>query len=250
MTESLADRILELRPGRDRLDDVTVPADVGAGLAISVEVMRRRLAAGDAVAGWKVGFSAGESRALFPDGFRPFGVTYADRLLHSGDSIDLGGFVDCRIENEIALVLAAPLRGGDVTVDRAREAVGSVAAAFEICEVRAPLVLPLLAADNVMNWGIVVGESRPVADFDAATTTATMWEDDHHRARGAAEGYLDDPFESLCRLCAALDPYGVGLEAGHVVVTGAFAACEVRRPATWRAELSGIGAVEVQFTLI
>lgn len=248
MTDSLADRIGALRPGLDRLDDVQPPSDVESGLAVSIEVMRRQLDAGKKTVGWKVGFSAGESRAVFPDGFRPFGVTFADRLHRSGESIDLSAFVDCRIENEIALILDAPLRGSNVTVDRAREAVGDVAAAFEICDLRAPLLLPLLAADNLTNWGIVVGDMRPTRGFDAEQIMTTMLEDGVERARGVAKGYLDDPFESLCRLCAGLDRYGVGLEPGHVVVTGAFAACEVQRAGTWRAEFSGIGAVEIRFT--
>jgi 2-keto-4-pentenoate hydratase len=105
--------------------------------------------------------------------------------------------------------------------------------------------MPLLAADNMTNWGIVVGDTRAAEGFDARPTVATIAEDGEERGRGTAEGYLDDPFESLCRLCAALDRHGLGLEAGHVVVTGAFAACEAREPATWRAEFSGIGAVEV-----
>jgi 2-keto-4-pentenoate hydratase len=243
--QPLTDRILQLRPGLDRLDDVEPSPDVDAGLAVSAEVIRHRLASGSTIAGWKVGFSAGASRAMFPDGFRPFGVTWSDRLYRSGASIDLGQFVDCRIENEIALVLDAPLSGPDVTIDGARAAVGAVAAAFEICEVRAPLNVPLLAADNMTNWGIVVGDTRPASGFDAMPTMATIWENGEERGRGAADGYLDDPFESLYRLCAALDRHGFGLEPGHVVVTGAFAACEARQPATWRAEFSGIGAVEV-----
>ncbi|MGE3619434.1 MAG: 2-keto-4-pentenoate hydratase [Acidimicrobiia bacterium] len=244
----LADRVFALqRGGEVSLTEDDAPADVPAGLAVSAGVLARWQAAGSTVGGWKVGFSAGAGRDLFADGFRPFGFVPAERVLRSGDEIELAGLVDCRLENEIALVLGSPLSGPDVTAEQARAAVRGVAAAFEVCDVRVPLSLPLMAADNMGNWGIVVGEERSPEGVDLGAVSATIAQDGQERGRGSAEGYLDDPYLSLARICATLDRYGLGLEAGQAVVTGAFAALEVTAPGTWRAEVEGVGSVEVRF---
>jgi 2-keto-4-pentenoate hydratase len=59
---------------------------------------------------------------------------------------------------------------------------------------------------------------------------------------------MDDPYLSLSRLCRLLHKYGLGLEPGQPVITGAFCHHAVRQPGTYRAVFSGIDTVSVQFT--
>ncbi|HEX4832594.1 MAG TPA: hypothetical protein VH478_16035 [Trebonia sp.] len=59
---------------------------------------------------------------------------------------------------------------------------------------------------------------------------------------------LDDPYVSLARICAQLAPFGLGLEPGQRVITGAIVKFPpVDGPSSWTASFGGRTAVTVVF---
>jgi 2-keto-4-pentenoate hydratase len=217
-------------------------------LRAQLDVLRRLQSDGEALGGWKVGLTSGRMRDVMGKDFRPFGYVLKSRLFPSGAACPLAPIFRCRMEPELCLVLGKPLRGR-VSVAEARDAVRGVAAAFEINELRVPptWTRPLLVADGLSQWGVVVGPEAPVRD-SLVDTTVRFYQDDDLLNEVTPGETMDDPYLSLARLAAQLDEYGLGLEAGQPVITGSFCSTAVERPARYRATFSDVGEVVVSFT--
>jgi 2-keto-4-pentenoate hydratase len=154
----------------------------------------------------------------------------------------------CRIEPELCVIMKSPLKGSNVTVAEARRAVGAIAPAFEINDIRTRTEWgrPLLLADGLAQWGIVVGPHVPVRD-GLENTTVKFFADDKLLASETPGDQMDDPFLSLARMCSVLDRFGLGLEPGQPVITGAFCRSPVSGSGTFRAEFGEIGDVSITF---
>jgi 2-keto-4-pentenoate hydratase len=218
------------------------------GLDLQLAVLDRLLASGERLGGWKVGHTAGPRRGLMGRDFRPFGYILDGRIAPSGVTLGHGEITSCFVEPELCLVLGAPLRGEDVDPATAKAAVRAVAPAFELNETRLPPGAdhPMMLADGLSNWGIVVGPEAPVRS-NLTDTTVELWHDGELVTTKTPGDSMDDPFLSLSRLCALLHQYGRGLEPGQRVITGSFCNETVKGPGNWRAVFSGIGEVAVRF---
>ncbi len=209
-------------------------------------------AAGETVAGWKLGLTLSASRDAFGVGFRPFGYVLASRVLRSGSTLWWDDTVtEGSIENELCFELAETI-SETVTADSVRETLKGYAPAFEINQVRvAPDANPAeRVADNLSNWGLVVGETQPLpADWSQAVQ-ATLKVSLLHNADGVesvrAEDHIDDHFVSLARLSNRLLRFGRKLEKGQKVITGAF--CRAREPqrGLWSGDFGELGRVHVR----
>jgi 2-keto-4-pentenoate hydratase len=170
--------------------------------------------------------------------------------LPSGARIRHGGIFDCRIEPELCVVLAHPLRGDAVTEEEAHAAIGAIAPAFEINEVRVGMTADptLFLADGLANWGIVVGPERPPpATREGFATRVTLRREGAIIAESPPDLAMDGPCLALARMCHELARFGRGLEAGQRVITGAYAQDRVTGPTRYRADFADIGTVEIAF---
>jgi 2-keto-4-pentenoate hydratase len=108
---------------------------------------------------------------------------------------------------------------------------------------------PLLVADNLAQWGIVVGETcSPVpADFDSDTVRARIDCEGETRSEDLGADVIDDHFLSLAALANELAPFGRRVEVGQRVITGSFSNHRVPSASHWRAQFSGVGSVAISF---
>lgn len=219
--------------------------DLRGGLEIQLQVLERWRARGERLAGWKVGLTSGRSRDAFGPGFRPFGYILASRVFESGARIDRSRLGNVGIEPELCFRIGAPLRG-EVTPERARDAVASVAAGFEINQrrPRGDADPAVRLADDLAQWGIVAGDEREVGS--CVGLDVEVWRDGERVAAVGPDYEIDDHFLSIARLTAQLHGFGLGLEPGQRVITGAFSRHALDAPSRWRARFSGIGAVEIE----
>jgi 2-keto-4-pentenoate hydratase len=240
---------------RGRLDVDPTTFDIGndaeAGLHAQLDVLARWEADGEQVAGWKVGLTSGRARDAMGQGYRPFGYVLASRTFRSGATIPLCSIGTCRVEPELCLTMGSELDLESVDLDAARAAVASVAPSFEINELRvrpgsAPLAV--LLADNLAQWGIVVGDEVDPPTGRLVDTTVEVACDTAHEATVCPGDTMDDPFLSVARLAVQLHRFGRSLRPGDRVITGAFADHSVERPGVWTAAFSGVGSVRVTFT--
>jgi 2-keto-4-pentenoate hydratase len=229
--------------------------DYQKALELQLAVADRFIAAGDEIGGWKIGLTSASSRDLMGDGVRPFGYVLGSRILRSDAEIPLKKVFRCAIEPELCLIMGSALHG-KVDSREAKSAVRSVAAAFEINELRVgghEADRTALVADGLVNWGIVVGSEIPVEEFDDGISgvSVELTRDGAivARAKAGDDLEIDDPFLSLSRLSTLLDEHGCGLEAGQPVITGKFAGpLPVAGSGSWKATFSRIGEVSVRFS--
>jgi 2-keto-4-pentenoate hydratase len=224
--------------------------DVGDGLRWQVDTLQESLAVGIKLAGWKVGLTSRGGRDSMGPGVRPFGYILEDAVIASGAQLAARDLAGCRLEPELCLVIGTPLAGKAVTPVDAQAAVRAAAPAFEI--ITSPLPgspSPAAKAAARMNqWGIVSGADAPVPADIAAAGVRLRHDGTVLGAAAMSLDIIDDPFLSLARLCAALAPFGLGLEAGQRVITGSLLAAAPAAPGLWEADFGELGTVALTVT--
>lgn len=209
----------------------------------------------DAPAGWKVGLTSGAARDSMGEGFRPFGHIRADRVFDSGARIPLAGLRTPGIENELCFRLGRVLEG-QVSRRQVLDAVASVAPAFELIERRLPADAGPVEhlADNLAQWGIVVGEERQL-DWERSPFSGlavALRRDGETVQRVAAAGHIDDHFSSIAALAAQLARCDQCLQAGARIITGSFTKQAVTGPCRYEGDfdagaVQGLGQVVMEY---
>ncbi len=230
----------------DDIQGTTVPAELDDGLRRQLARLGER-----SIAGWKVGLTSGKSRDAMGQGFRPFGYILRERVHRSGAVLSLGGFGRVGVENEMCFRIGATLRG-EVERSDVLAAVDAVMPAFEINEPRlgADASQADRLADNLSQWGIVVGEAQRLdwRNFDFSALEVALARDGVVVETVAAQGHIDDHFESIAALARQLHRFDRALEAGSLVITGAFARQAVTAAARWEGDFGPVvGKVRVEF---
>ncbi|TWB87828.1 2-keto-4-pentenoate hydratase [Bradyrhizobium macuxiense] len=241
-------KLVDARLRGSRLDLPDLDGSLHDAQKLQFDVLDQLLASGAHVSGWKIGLTSGAAYDLMGPGVRPVGYILAERSLSSDSNLRRPPGLPLQIEPEICLEIASPLRGKHLSIEHCRSAVKAVRASFEINQSRVPMPgrNNLFVADDLSNWGLVVGNGKVPVPFRSAPK-AELFVDDRLERTSPPDLVMDDPYLSLSRLCAALDDYDRGVEAGQYVITGAFFRIAIDRSATYRAAIDGIG--EVSFTL-
>lgn len=221
------------------------------GYAVQTELVRLILAEGDTVVGYKAGLTSKPMQRMLGVGQPDYGPVLASTLYRDGDDVAVVRFIAPKLEAEIVLVLGAPLRGPGVTVDDARVAVSGAAAALEIVDSRFVdwrIKLADTVADLASNGAAVISsEVVPVEGFDLRLVGMVLSRDGELVDTGAGAAALGDPYAVVAWLANTLAADGIGLEAGHVVMTGALhAAVPMVAGETYRAEFDRLGSVGVR----
>lgn len=217
------------------------------GLALQLKVLDSFAADGDGPGGWKVGHTSRGARDSMGVGFRPFGFIRESQVFPSDTELDAQRLSGCSVEPELCWELAAPLYGSHVSPEEARSAVKGVAASFEIVQLRLPPATPngLQLADDLKQWGLVVGERRPVSG--SPEVPRIQFRRDGETLYDGPPESIDDHYLSLSRICATLARFGRGLDAGQLIITGSLLAPQpVAAAATFGAVLEGIGEVSLR----
>ena len=83
--------------------------------AVQAALVRRKLAAGRKVIGWKIGLTSKAMQSALNIDIPDSGVLLDDMAFDNGATVPPGRFIQPRIEAEIAFVMKAPLAGENVT---------------------------------------------------------------------------------------------------------------------------------------
>ena len=222
-------------------------ADLGFedGLGVQCEMQRRAVANGATQAGWKVGLTSDRARTAVGIDDRPFG--HVNRVLESPASILSAEINKVSIEPEMCFVIGERIAGDDVDPASVPARISQVCAGYEVNEARVAVGgnLAMLVADNLTNWAIVrgAGVAAPAAEeLDSCVVTVSC--DGEERFSCTAADEVDNPYLSIARLGATLHRYGLALESGQSVITGAYARFRVETGQRWTTHYSGIGTVK------
>jgi 2-keto-4-pentenoate hydratase len=219
--------------------------------AVQLENVKRALGMGHKISGKKIGLTSPGMQKQLGVGEPDYGHLFAAMDCGNGD-VDASALIQPKIEAEIAFVLKKDLRGGHVAVPDVEDATDYVACAFEIVDSRVAdwrIKLADTVADNASSGRYVLGAKRiGPKDIDLAAVAMKMWKNGVPAGEGVGAAVLGDPRVAVAWLANKLWGYGVALNAGEVVLSGAFAAApEARAGDAFRAEFTSFGVLEARF---
>ncbi|MFF8835655.1 2-keto-4-pentenoate hydratase [Streptomyces sp. NPDC015130] len=227
------------RDGRPLAGGGTGLKDTEEAYAVQAALVARRLARGERITGFKLGFT---SRAKM----RQMGVSdlihgrLTDRMeIPDGGRLDTSGLIHPRVEPEVAFLLGDTLRPGtDPMV-----AVAAVAPALEVIDSRYDgfrFSLPEVIADNTSAAGYAVGTWSAPRELDNLGVLLEL--DGRLAEAGSTAAILGNPLRALAaaaRLAGELAP-------GTVILAGAATAAVPLPPGTHvRATVAGLGTVSL-----
>ena len=226
--------------------------DIGAAYAVQSAWMAGQVAAGDSVAGRKIGLTSPAVQAQLGVDQPDFGTLLATMDCPQGEPIDIGRLLQPRIEAEVAFVLADDLDAPDIGPDDVLAATGSVAAALEIVDSRVAgwdISIVDTVADNASSGLFTLGpERRAPAGLDLAACPMRLWRGGEQVSTGSGAACLGHPAAAVAWLAATARSYGQPLRAGEIVLSGALGPMvPVAAGDRFTAEIGGLGLVRASF---
>jgi 2-keto-4-pentenoate hydratase len=227
--------------------------DLATAYAIQRALIALRIAGGERVVGWKLGYTSEVMRRQMGIDRPNFGPLTDWMLLASEDTVS-HRLVQPRVEPEIGLRLKTALDARHASVDR-----HTVAAAVEGAYACLEVVhstwtgyrfnLEQNTADNSSAGQVVIGPRLPVTDLMALDTVAVRLTDgDQTLGEGVGADADGHPLDAVARLARELAANGQRLEAGDLVITGGLTkacALEVGGRLTGVFSTDGVWLVEV-----
>jgi 2-keto-4-pentenoate hydratase len=225
-------------------------AGLESGLAAQAEALHRRVGAGDALLGWKVGLNAPPVQAaLGLDGVVVGFLTTAGEL-EDGAAHSLADASNPGVEPELAVRF-----GADVSADAEPEeilaAVDALAPALELVDLDTPLDdLHAILAGNVFHRGVLVGEfdtTRAGAALDGLEV-AVRRNGEEAGAVPVAKAYADLD-RTVGFVVRRLRLMGEALRAGEFVIAGSLTPIvPVAAGDEVEADFGELGTLELRFT--
>ncbi|HZP89832.1 MAG TPA: fumarylacetoacetate hydrolase family protein [Actinomycetota bacterium] len=230
-------------------DPSLTPADA---YAIQQEFARLILREGGSVVGYKLGLTSTAMQELLGVDQPDYGPVLSSMVFDDGAALSIDELIQPRAEAEIALVLERPLHGPGVTTADAAAAIGGARAAIEVVDSRIrdwKITLVDTIADLASSAAIVLGrEVVPVEGWEPAAIEMQVARNGRVQATGVGAAALGDPVYAVAWLANTLAPFGVTLEPGHFVMTGALhAAFPIEAGDEVRASFDRLGEVRVSF---
>jgi 2-keto-4-pentenoate hydratase len=233
------------------LTDADPGMTVADAYAIQSELCDMLLAEGDRVVGYKLGLTSAPMQQMFGVDEPDYAPVFASGVVDDGAAVEVGRFIQLKVEAEIALMLDRPLTGPGVTALEAARAIGGAAAAIEIVDSRIEdwkIKLPDTIADLASSGAVVLSSHLvPIDGFDLRLVGMVVTKNGQMMGTGAGAAALGNPVAAVAWLANTLAPYGVTLEAGRFVMTGALHAAFPAQPGdVVRADFDRLGAVSVR----
>lgn len=226
--------------------------------AIQAAWVRRKLAAGRKIIGWKIGLTSKAMQAALNITTPDSGVLFDDMLFADGSTIPQTRFIQPRIEAEIAFVMNADLCGPNVTAADVLAATDYVVPSLEILDTRILRVDPTTKkarniidtiSDNAANAGIVLGNQKHKPQtVDLRWVGAIVSNNNEVEETGLGAGVLNDPALGIAWLANRLHTYGDSISAGQIVLSGSFIRpVETKGGDLIHADFGAFGSVSCRF---
>lgn len=241
----------------DPLTELYPSIDVVDAYEIQLVNIRRKIAAGAAVRGHKVGLSSPVMQQMMGVDEPDYGHLLDPMILLPGQPVPAAAYCYPRIEVEVGYVLGAPLPGAGCTEADVLAATEYVVPSFELIDSRIRgwrIKLADTIADNASSAGVILGEARATPaelaarGVDLANIDAVLYSGGAVVARGNTSAVLGNPTACVAWLARKVADFGVKLEAGHLIIPGSCTrAIDVTPGSAFRAEFAGLGTVTASF---
>lgn len=233
------------------LTEQNAALDIDDAYAIQLENVNRVVAMGHKISGKKIGLTSEGIQKQMGVNEPDYGHLFASMDCFSGE-VPTDKMLQPKIEGEVAFVLKADLAGGHVTAQDVRNATDYVVAAFEIVDSRVrdwQIRLVDTVADNASSGRYVLGEKKMKLDeVDLPNVPMKLYKNGELIGEGTGAAVLGDPCEAVAWLANRLWNYGVTLQTGEVILSGAFSAAPpAQKGDAFEADFGPLGKVNAKF---
>jgi len=223
--ESIARHMWDARGARQKFENLPAslaPTSIGEAYAAQEAYWRLAEPVYGPVAGVKVATTTKVMQKLMGI-THPCGGAIFSKTIHTSPArISKAGFVNLRVESEMALKLAAdmPAARAPWTAESVVPSVAGAMAAYELIEDRNAVYVETKAAsmiaDNCWNGGVVLGPMKVVQPRDIVGVRGRQT----INGEASGEGNAEDPYATLAWLANLMAERELDLKAGMVVITG------------------------------
>lgn len=254
--ETFGDALYDALVNRETIDPVTEQApeiEIDDAYQISLRMLKRRTDAGEQIVGKKIGVTSKAVMDMLNVHQPDFGFL-TDRMMYStGADIPAStAMIQPRAEGEIAFILKDGLAGPGVNNADVIAATDFVMPCFEIVDSRIrdwKIKIQDTIADNASCGVVVLGDTavKPTA-VDLSTCGLVMELNGEIISTGAGAAALGSPVNSVTWLANTLGSFGIGLEAGEVILSGSLVPLQpVKAGDNMNMAIGGIGECSLRF---
>lgn len=208
---------------------------------------RRRIEAGEASLGWKLGMGVPAAMAKLGTDAPLVGYLLAPARVDDGGTVSLDGWSNPKLEPEIAVHMGSDLASGASRED-AEAAIAGLGVAIELVDLDPDADDPeaILAAD-IFQRHVLLGP--PVEGARPAGVSARVLQNGDEAATAAdATEATGDPVDLVRHVADVVGGLGEGLRAGEVVICGSVVpALGVAPGDTVEVQLDPLGTLTVSF---
>lgn len=219
---------------------------------VQQRMVQRRLDAGEAVVGKKIGVTSKAVMDMLGVYQPDFGYLLSGMVYGEGQAIPLGTLIQPKAEGEIAFILKKDLFGPGITNANVLAATECVMPCFEIVDSRIrdwKIKIQDTVADNASCGVFVLGDCAvSPAAIDLSTCGMVLEKNGEVIGTGSGAAVLGSPVNAVAWLANTLGRLGIPLKAGEVILSGAMAAMVVVNPKdNFRVSIGGLGSCSVRF---
>ncbi|MGY4652788.1 2-keto-4-pentenoate hydratase [Mycobacterium sp. URHB0021] len=251
----LADLLWRAEVDRTPIDPITATrADLTLADAYAIQAynVRRRVEAGRAIRGFRLGRTSQPRQEILGVSQPDFGMLIDDMFVENGDEVPAGSLLQPRVVVEIAFVMGHDLAGPGATTADALTAIAGVLPVIEIVDSRIAdwrVQLADTVADNASAGKVVLGSRMmPATAVDLRLAGMLLHRNGSPVESAAGAAALGNPVRCLAWLANRLLPPQRGLRGGDIVLSGPLHRLVPVRPNdVYEVEFAHLGTVTVGF---
>jgi 2-keto-4-pentenoate hydratase len=219
---------------------------------IQLAGIEMKLAAGKKVIGKKIGLTSKAMQQLLGVNEPDYGHLLDDMLVLEGEPCRRDALLWPRVEGELAFILKDSLKGPGVTIADVYRATAGIMPAFEIVDSRIrdwQIKLPDTIADNASSARLVLGSRlAKIEQLDLRLIGMVLEKNGQMVSSGAGAAVWGNPAAAVAWLANKLAAFDIGLEAGEIILSGAFTAAEDANAGdVFTVSFHGLGSLSLKF---
>jgi len=228
---SLAEKLDAAMRGRAPMPPFSVSEsidDLADAYAVQMEWTAARVARGEKIMGRKIGLTAKAVQEQLGVDQPDYGTLWQSSFYEARDGkveVPSSDFIAPRIEGEVAFLIGKPLTHANITPADIIAATDACALGIEIVDSRIAdwkIRIADTIADNASYGGFTLGPwGKALRDSDLAAIGMTISKNGAVAAEGTGAAVLGGPAISCAWLANRLLAFGVSLQPGDVVISGA-----------------------------
>jgi 2-keto-4-pentenoate hydratase len=203
--------------------------DIETAYAIQSQWTSLRLERGEKIVGRKIGLTSKAVQQQLGVGEPDYGTLWSSSFYESKNgraTVPASDFIQPRIEGEVAFLIGESLHEPSITPERILAATEACALGVEIVDSRiADWKIKLIdtIADNASYGGFTLGPwDKRMREADLSALEMRIIHNGVSAGEGLGSAVLGNPANSAAWLANKLLEFGVSLEPGDVVISGAF----------------------------